>query len=262
MTELEKYYNKFNEDHRLTTRHGIVEFTTTMKYIHQVLENFNSPKILDVGAGTGRYSLALCKEGFDVTAVELVKRNLEVLRSKHENVKTWQGNALNLHFLEDSTFDLTLVFGPMYHLHSEEERIKALQEAIRVTKSNGIIMVVYMMNEYAVLSYCFGENKLFECIERNSLTQDWHSITLENDLYSYLRLEDIEQLNQKTGLKRIKIVSQDGPSDYMRRQLNAMDEQTFQKFIEFHLATCERYELLGATSHCLDILQTNKTVLQ
>ena len=261
MTELEKYYNKFNEDHRLTTRHGIVEFTTTMKYIHQAAENFAAPKILDVGAGTGRYSLALCKEGFDVTAVELVKRNLDVLRSKHENVKTWQGNATNLYLLDDSSFDITLVFGPMYHLHSQEERIIAMQEAIRVTKPNGIVLAVYMMNEYAVLSYCFGENKLFECLDRKSLAEDWHSVTLETDLYSYLRLEDINYINQKTGLKRIKIVSQDGPSDYMRRQLNAMDEKTFQKFIEFHLATCERPELLGAGSHCLDILHITKTVL-
>ena len=35
MTELEKYYNKFNEEKRLTSRHGQVEFITSMKYIHK-----------------------------------------------------------------------------------------------------------------------------------------------------------------------------------------------------------------------------------
>ncbi len=44
MTALEKYYNKFNEDHRLTTRHGIVEFTTSMKYIHDCIENIRSER--------------------------------------------------------------------------------------------------------------------------------------------------------------------------------------------------------------------------
>ena len=34
-----KYYNKFNEDKRLTRRHGIVEYTTSMKYIHKYLKN-------------------------------------------------------------------------------------------------------------------------------------------------------------------------------------------------------------------------------
>ena len=81
MTELEKYYNKFNEEKRLKSRHGQVEFITSMKYIHKYLpkREHGQVKILDVGAGTGRYSVALAEEGYDVTAVELVKYNLGIL---------------------------------------------------------------------------------------------------------------------------------------------------------------------------------------
>jgi len=65
MTELEKYYNKFNEEKRLKSRHGQVEFITSMKYIHKYLpkREHGQDKILDVGAGTGRYSVALAEEG-------------------------------------------------------------------------------------------------------------------------------------------------------------------------------------------------------
>ena len=68
MTPLEKYYNKFKEDHRLTTRHGIVEFTVSMKHIQDCIELVRAGrqnqeiKLLDVGAGTGRYSVALSRE--------------------------------------------------------------------------------------------------------------------------------------------------------------------------------------------------------
>lgn len=47
MTELEKYYNKFNEEKRLGSRHGQVEFTTSMKYIHEYPSGDKSAKILD-----------------------------------------------------------------------------------------------------------------------------------------------------------------------------------------------------------------------
>lgn len=66
---------------------------------------------MDIGAGTGRYSVALAEEGFDVTAVELVKHNLGILKSKNSSVKAYQGNALKLKRFEDETFDITLLFG-------------------------------------------------------------------------------------------------------------------------------------------------------
>lgn len=260
MTKLEAYYNKFHEEHRLTTRHGTVEFTTSLKYIHQSIENVaepeTPPRILDIGAGTGRYSLALCREGFDVTAVELVKHNLEILRSKHENVKTWQGDARDLHFLDDNKFDVTLVFGPMYHLHGLENKVQALNEAKRVTKKGGIILVAYVMNEYSVISYCFKEHKLAEVQAKNGLSKDFHTICTEDDLYDYVRLDDINQINETAGgVERLKIISADGPSDYMRRELNEMSEEEFTQFINFHLANCERPELVGAGSHTVDILR-------
>ena len=141
MTEIEQYYNKFNEDKRLLSRHGQVEYITSMKYIHSVLEEYDSPRIIDIGAGTGRYSVALAEEGYDVTAVELVKYNLGILKQKGANVKAYQGNALNLKRFEDESFDVTLLFGPMYHLFTFEDKLKALSEAKRVTKKDGTILV-------------------------------------------------------------------------------------------------------------------------
>lgn len=264
MTQLEKYYNKFKEDHRLTTRHGKVEFAVSMKYIHDCIEAVKNRlqksdselKLLDIGAGTGRYSVALSEEGFDVTAVELVQHNLDILLAKHSNVKCWPGDARNLSFLPDETFDVTLLFGPMYHLHSVEDRLKALNEAKRVTRKGGFILVAYVMNEYAVLSYCFKEGKILECIKNGTLTEDFHTITeLEKDLYCYTRIEDMNLLNEKAELTRVKLFAPDGAADYMRREINALNEEAFEWFIKYQLSVCERPDLLGASSHTVDILE-------
>lgn len=255
MTELEKHYNKFNEDKRLTRRHGQVEYITSMKYIHMYLEQMENPKILDIGAGTGRYSVALANEGYDVTAVELVKYNLGILKSKNSTVKAMQGNAMKLSKLEAETFDLTLLFGPMYHLYTFEDKLKALNEAKRVTKKNGIILVAYCMNEYGVITYGFKENHVKECIDDGRLNENFKCIATPKDLYDYVRLEDIEKLNEAASLTRIKIISADGPADYLRPVLNKMDKETFELFIKYHLSVCERQELLGAGAHTLDILR-------
>ena len=252
--KLEIYYNKFNEDKRLTRRHGKVEFITSMKYILEVLSKYNSPRILDIGAGTGRYSIELADEGFDVTAVELLKCNLNVLKEKSGKVKAHLGNALNLGKFEDESFDVTLLFGPMYHLGSKEEKVQALNEAKRVTKKGGTILVAYVMNEYGVLTYAFKEHNAIECINDGRLNKDFHCTYTENDLYSFVRLEDIDEINKICDLQRLKIISADGPANYIRQSLNQMSDEEFQLFIDYHLSICERADLLGASAHTVDIL--------
>lgn len=255
-TELEKYYNKFCEDKRLTRRHGQVEYITSMKYIHKYLETMKEPKILDVGAGTGRYSVQLANEGYDVTAVELVKHNLGVLKSKGSSVKAYQGTALDLSRFKDDSFDLTLVFGPMYHLYTIEDKVKALKEAKRVTRKGGVILVAYCMNEYSIITYGFKENNICESIEKGKVSEDFHVLSQPEDLYDYVRVDDINRINEEAGIERIQLISADGPANYLRSTLNAMDEETFKTFIEYHLSTCERPELLGAGAHTLDILRS------
>lgn len=262
MTELEEYYNKFNEEKRLNSRHGQVEFITTMKYLHNILTTLEKEgrapgdiRILDVGAGTGRYSIPLAEEGYDVTAVELVKHNLGRLKQKSSLVHAYQGNAVKLSRFEDDSFDVTLLFGPMYHLKSEEEKIRALTEAKRVTRSGGHIMVAYIMNEYSFITYAIKEGHLKEAMENDMLDEDFHCTEKANPLYSFARLEDMDRWYRAVGLKRLQIIAADGPANYIRPYLNKLTEEEFGYFLQYHLKNCERPELLGASAHTVDILE-------
>jgi SAM-dependent methyltransferase len=261
VTDLELYYNKFNEEKRLDSRHGQVEFITSMKYIHNclsILAPSGDPaavKILDVGAATGRYSIPLAKEGYDVTAVEPVKHNLSRLKQKSSKVAAYQGNAVDLSRFGDESFDLVLLFGPMYHLKAEEDRIRALAEAKRVTRPGGYILVAYVMNDYSVITYAFKEKHILEAVENGMLDDAFGCTEKANPLYHMVRLEEIDELNRKAGLFREKIIAADGAANYIRPYLNMLSEEEFEFFIKYHLSVCERMDMMGASAHTVDILR-------
>ncbi len=262
MNPLEEYYNSRDEEKRLLSQHGQVEYLTTMKYIHECISHAAASHILEVGAGTGRYSIALAREGYSVTAVELVPHNLDVLRSKldgTESITAIQGNALDLSVFRDRSFDLTMLLGPMYHLYTLEDKIQALSEAVRVTKPGGYILVAYCMNEATIIQYVFLANHLKDVTKKNDLlTDDWHCKSEPKEVFELVRTEDISLLDSKFPLDRIKLVATDGAAHYLSGFIDEMDQETFAKWMEYHLATCERQDLIGASNHTLDILKVRE----
>lgn len=258
MNDLEAYYNSYDEENRLLSRHGQVEYLTTMKYVRECLHGLPDPTILEIGAGTGRYSVTLAKQGFRVTAVELVAHNLDVLRSKlsgTEPITALQGNALELSFLPDDAFELTMLLGPMYHLYTRADKLRALREALRVTKPGGKLLVAYCMNEPTIIQYVFGKQKLREVLDAGLLTPDWHCVSEPKEVFEQVRTEDIASLDAELPARRLKLVAADGATNYKRDMIDAMDDESFALWMDYHFATCERQDLIGASNHTLDILQ-------
>jgi SAM-dependent methyltransferase len=258
MSFLEDYYNSYDEERRLLSRHGQVEYLTTMRYIRESLAGVSDPAILEIGAGTGRYSVELAKRGFRVTAVELIPRNLAVLNAKldgTEPIRVFRGNALDLSVLPDDAYDLTMLLGPMYHLYTVGDKLQALSEAVRVTRPGGRILVSYCMNEPTVIQYVFGLNHLREVMDLNMLTEDWHCVSEPKDLFELVRTEDIAALDVEFPVERLKLVATDGATNYMREYVDAMDDETFQRWVAYHFAICERQDLIGASHHTLDVLR-------
>jgi len=258
MDYLENYYSNYDEDGRLLSRHGQVEYLTTMKYIHEFLHGEKGKRILEVGAGTGRYSVTLAKEGYSVDALELTEHNLKILHGKldgSENIRAVQGNALDLSRYEDNYFDMTLVLGPMYHLYEEEDEKQALREAVRVTKTGGYILTAYIMNEMVVIYDAFWNGMLEEYLQKGILTEEFHFTSKPEDIFATVRVEDIVALTKDLPVVREKLVASDGAAAYMRAYIDGLDDKMFSYWMKFHFATCERRDLIGATNHSLDILR-------
>ncbi len=154
--ELTQYYSSYDEDGRLRSQHGMVEFLTTMRYVEKYLRP--GARIAEIGAATGRYSHALAQRGFAVDAVELVQHNIDIFQRNTlpgEPVTVRQGDARDLHMLEDDSYDITLLLGPMYHLFTVADQRKALSEALRLTKRGGVVFAAYCGNEATLVQFCF-----------------------------------------------------------------------------------------------------------
>lgn len=145
------FYNHYDEDSRLALKHGTVEFLTTMRYIEKYIKP--SDRVLEIGAGTGRYSHALSRQGYAVDALTFAAKS---------------------------------------------------------------------------------EPK---------------------DLFELVRKESIDDLMSVFPVTRLHYVAADGCALFMREAVDAMDNDTFELYLKYHFATCEREDLAGITSHALDIFR-------
>lgn len=252
---LTHFYTNYDEERRLLSRHGQVEYLTTMRYIQKYLKP--GMRILEVGAATGRYSHALARMGYQMDAVELVQHNIDIFRKNTqagEDVTVFRGDARDLHFLEDETYDMTLVLGPMYHLFTEEDQHRAIAEAMRVTKQGGILAFAYCGNEATLVQFCFGRGMVRE--ERYQKLIDPVTFKASSDpaeLFQLYRREEIDDLMKDFSTERLHYIGTDMATNYMRETVDAMDEEMFDLYLRYHFSICERADCVGTSHHILDV---------
>ena len=167
-----------------------------------------------------------------------------------------QGNAKDLSAFQDDIYDITLLLGPMYHLFTDEEKLQALSEAIRVTKKGGIVFVAYCGNDATILQFCFQRGMLKDDHYRNLI--DPVTFKAKSDpieLFELHRKEDVDALMAHFPVTRLHYVASDGFTHYMRQTIAEMDEDLYQMYLNYHFATCERQDMVGYSNHILDIFR-------
>jgi hypothetical protein len=70
-----------------------------------------------------------------------------------------------------------------------------------------------------------------------------------------VRIEDIDEVNSGQNVIREKLIATDGAATYMNNIIENLSEEEYKIFIKYHLATCERSDLIGASNHVVDILK-------
>ncbi|MBQ4644465.1 MAG: class I SAM-dependent methyltransferase [Clostridia bacterium] len=251
------FYNNYDEEGRLLRKSRMPEYLNTMKYI----EKYLSPdaKIIEIGAGTGRYSLALAEMGYDVTAVELVPHNIEIMKKKvkpHHNIKIYEGNACDLSAFKSETYDIVLLLGPMYHLFTEEDKHLALNEAIRVAKTGGVIYASYCNNDTSIYKF-FYKKRILEYLDKGLIQEDYHTISSPEEIFELYRKSDIDNLMKSHDVTRLHFVGVDMLSYIFDDRFDLLTDREFEEYMKFLSNLYEREDCVGLSIHMLDVFKKN-----
>ena len=248
-TELvQEVYRRIDEDSRLNKSQAArVEFLTTVRYIEKYLAP--GAKILDVGAGAGEYSFYFARKGYSVSALELADANIAAFRAKmteHDSIDLVQGNALNLSRYDSESFDVVLLFGPLYHLHEEADKLRCIEEAKRVCKKDGKIFFAFISNDIVILT-------MQQCQDDYLMNGDYNkeSFRLDDFPFVFHTPDHCRELLGKAGIQIIHEVASDGASELLQDLVNGLNEASYQQYLRYHFYICEKSEFLGMSNHLL-----------
>ena len=248
-TELvQEVYRRFDENSRLNKSQAArVEFFTTAKYIERYL--IPDAKILDIGAGAGEYSLYFARKGYNVSSLELADANIAAFRAKmtaNDQIDLVQGNALDLSRYESDSFDVVLLFGPLYHLHDEADKLRCIEEAKRVCKKDGKIFFAFISNDIVILT--------MQQTQADYLTggaYDKETFRLYDFPFVFHTVDHCRELLGKAGIQICHEVASDGASELLQDLVNDLDEASYQQYLRYHFYICEKPEFLGMSNHLL-----------
>ncbi|XEC95576.1 class I SAM-dependent methyltransferase [Paenibacillus tarimensis] len=266
MENVIRYYNTFDEWGRLEREP--IEFLVNCYHIKSTLQP--SGHILDIGAGPGKYAIELARSGYQMTLADLTPRLVTIAEEKVREQQLQQrfngfhvADARDLGLFEDAAFDAALMLGPLYHLQTEEDRIRAVRELHRVTKDTGLVFVAFMSRiRHMTTSLIFPEywkpNDSFDGISSFMDSGVFnHSDEGRFTGAYFFSIDDIKPFMEANGFESVKLIASGSIAgamkpeqwEYWRRK----GEAEFQKIMQLIMEASESPYILGASSHLLYI---------
>ena len=281
MTDFEKvknYYKHFDEKNRLQNDNsGKLEFLMTMGILERNLPQVNGEtgtvrgiesasgvSILDLGGGAGAYSFPLAKKGYKVTLADLSETLLAQAKKQKEEDKVQnliscdQVNATDLSCYKDNSFDVVLLFGPLYHLTEKSEREKCVGEIRRVLKTGGKVFasfIPHLSGSIALVQrFCWSPdqvdiNTLEECFD----TGKFKNLSDKGFQEGYYPTsEEIEKLFLENGFDKLLVRSIRG-FGYEKEDViyKFKNKNVFTKLLDLINSTAEDKSIIEMCGHAM-----------
>lgn len=255
---VKEYYDEepLREWNRLEGFH--YEFEITKHMLNQYLKKGS---VLDIGGGTGRYSIYLAQLGYDVTLIDLSDGNIEFAKEKAKergvNIKAYQCDARNLSKLDLDYFDNVLLMGPLYHLYKKEDRELCVIEAKNHLVDNGRIFASFISLSGG-LNYYLDEDPygiinepamdLFECMKDGS---SWSGTAFTES--TFINNNEIVPFFEELGFEKITVFGQEGITGTRLSMLEKAPQDVKDLYLKLSIKLCEVEQYFSYSTHIMYI---------
>jgi SAM-dependent methyltransferase len=259
--EIREYYEReIAEDERLRRGVGRLELVRTQEIVRRHLSSVPL-RVLDVGGATGVHAAWLADDGHEVHVVDPMPHHIDVARSlasPTRRITAEVGDARSLSD-PDASADAVLLFGPLYHLIEQAERIQALREAARVLRPGGPVFVAAISRFASLLdglSRQFLLDPAFRAIVERDLADGQHrNPDHRPHWFTTTYFHHPDELGQEAlaaGLEPVEVVGVEGVAGWFGCLFDRWDDPDVKETICFAArATESEPSLIGASTHLL-----------
>jgi len=240
-----------------------VEYSITCRYIDRYINP--GDKVLDIGGGPGRYSLYLAEKGCEVTLFELSDVNVAFAKKladeKGLRLKAICGDACVVDTLINERFDHILLMGPLYHLPDEFDRMKAVNAALNLLKSYGLLFSAFI-SSYAAM-WDFLARVPANILDANM--EAFYNLVSDNKDFSgvgftsnhFIAPKNVCSFMEQFPLEKLHFIGCESILPLREQELLTESPDVMQKWIDFAAGLCEREEFISMSHHFLHIGRKN-----
>ena len=249
MFEYFGYFGEESRNDRLTETERAVIVHLFDKYLPK------TGRLLDSAAGNGENAFRFASLGYEVTAGDLIAERVDAMKAdpRASGIREFFCAApRSLGHFDDGSFDIVVSLGAMYYSRTRAEREAFVRESLRVLAEDGTFVYSFMtpfamtVGQFLNASGCMDARDRLKEFRRLATVEKTHSV----DMFSGTTMEEITDLSREYGLEILTVASTYSLPTGMAEEIGAMDEESYRKFQNAQIATCEdpfvaRYAMRG-----------------
>jgi S-adenosylmethionine-dependent methyltransferase len=261
VSDIAAYYNSDPEREHIRLEQHQLEYDLTWRYLDRYLPAHGS--ILEIGAGTGRYTLELARRGYEITAVDMSAALIEECRKwiadegLEKQVRLVVADARDLSSLGGEKYDVVLLMGPLYHLVVEADRNAALKQVVARLRKGGLIFSAFI-SRFGILGDLIKNDPAL--IERQAEVRSVLEKGKSPDDYPrggfrgyFTQICEIAPLHEALGFETLKVAGVEPAISADDESYNKLEGTQRQLWLDLLYEISTEESILGASRHLLII---------